>query len=76
MSDGQTERFDGIAAMRAIRDRMNEELADSTVEEVREWLDSYEYKSPTIRRLAEYHKSQLPSPHRSATLMAGEEPLL
>ena len=58
MSDGQTERFDGIAAMRAIRDRMNEELADSTVEEVREWLDSYEYKSPTIRRLAEYHKSK------------------
>ena len=44
--------------MRAIRDRMNEELAGSTVEEVREWLDSYEYKSPTIRRLAEYHKSQ------------------
>ena len=58
MSDGQTERFDGIVAMRAIRDRMNEELADSTVEEVREWLNSYEYKSPTILRLVEYHKSK------------------
>ena len=56
MSNIQTEKFDGIATMRAIRDRMNEELADMTIEEVREWLDSYEYKSPAIRRLAEYHK--------------------
>ena len=76
MSDRQTERFDGIAAMRAIRDRMNEELADSTAEEVREWLDSYEYKSPTIRRLAEYHKSQLSSPQGTATRIAGEDQLL
>lgn len=76
MSDHQTERFDGIAAMRAIRDRMNEELADSTAEEVREWLDSYEYKSPAIRRLAEYHKSQLSSLQETATRIAGEDPLL
>lgn len=59
MSDDQTERFDGIAVMRAIRDRMNEELADMTAEEVREWLNSYEYKSPTVRRFVENHKSQL-----------------
>ena len=57
MSNDQIVSFDGIAAMRAIRDRMNEELVDMTAEEVREWLDSYEYKSPTIRRFAEYHKS-------------------
>ena len=56
MNGSQTERFDGIAVMRAIRDRMNEELADMSVEEIREWLDSYEYKSPTIRNLVEYHK--------------------
>ncbi len=58
MSDNQKERFDGIAVMRAIRDRMNEELADMTAEEVREWFDSYEYKSPTVRRFVEYHKSK------------------
>ena len=58
MSDDQADRFDGIAVMRAIRDRMNEELVDMTAVEVREWLDSYEYKSPAIRRFVEYHKSE------------------
>lgn len=58
MSDNQKEQFDGIAVMRAIRDRMNEELADMTAEEVQEWFASYEYKSPTVRRFAEYHKSE------------------
>ena len=58
MSDNTKERFDGIAVMRAIRDRMNEELADMTAEEVREWFDSYEYQSPTIQRFVEYHKSE------------------
>lgn len=57
MSDNAREKFDGIAVMRAIRDRMNEELADMTAEEVQEWFDSYEYKSPAIRRFAEYHQS-------------------
>lgn len=57
MNDDQTERFDGVAVMRAIRDHMNEELADMTATEVREWLDSYEYRSPAIRRFAEYHES-------------------
>ena len=52
------ESFDGIAVMRAIRDRMNEELADMTAEEVWEWFDSYEYKSPIIKRFVEYHKSR------------------
>ena len=56
MCDDQTEIFDGIAVMRAIRDRMNKELEGTTVEEVREWLDSYEYKSPIIRRFVEYHE--------------------
>ena len=58
MSDNQSEQFDGIAVMRAIRDRMNKELEGKTVEEVREWLDSYEYKSPIIKRFNEYHKSK------------------
>ena len=56
MSDNQPQPFDGIAVMRAIRDRMNKELEGKTVEEVREWLDSYEYKSPIIRRFIEYHE--------------------
>ena len=58
MNDDHMERFDGVAVMRAIRDRMNEELAGMTTEEVREWLNSYEYKSPIVRRFAEYHKSE------------------
>ena len=58
MSEARTERFDGIAVMRAIRDRMNEELASMTAEEVREWLNSYEYKSLAVRRFAEYHRSK------------------
>ena len=58
MGDDQIERFDGIAVMRAIRDRMNEELSGMTTDEVREWLNSYEYKSPAIRRFAEYHQSK------------------
>ena len=59
MSEIQTERFDGIAVMREIRDRMNEELADMTTEQVSKWLNSYEYKSPAIQRLADYHRSRL-----------------
>jgi len=67
MSDGQIERFDGIAVMRAIRDRMNEELADMTADEVREWLDSYEYKSPAVRHFVEYHKSDIQRNHHTST---------
>lgn len=67
MSDNQKERFDGIASMRAIRDRMNAELADMTADEVREWLDSYEYKSPTLRRFVEHHKSATRSKDYTST---------
>lgn len=67
MSDNQAEPFDGIAAMRAIRDRINEELVGMTAEEVREWLDSYEYKSPIIRRFVEYREFETKQDHQTST---------
>jgi len=44
-------KFDAVAMMRSIRDRVSAEIEDMTLEEELAWLASQELKDPFLRRL-------------------------
>ena len=44
-------RFDAVAMMRAIRDRISAEIEGMTLEEELAWLASQELKDPFLKRL-------------------------
>ncbi len=44
--------FDCIAFMRQERCRISEKMEDMSYEEFQEWLDTREYSSPTLTKLA------------------------
>ncbi|GMV94451.1 MAG: hypothetical protein AMXMBFR82_42290 [Candidatus Hydrogenedentota bacterium] len=52
MSNAKSKSFDCVASMRQIRDRLSEEIADLTYDELTEWLRRHEYSDPTLQRLA------------------------
>jgi len=44
-------KFDAVALMRSIRDRISAEIEGMTLEEELEWLESRELKDPFLMRL-------------------------
>jgi hypothetical protein len=44
-------KFDAVAMMRSIRDRISAEIEGMTLEEELEWLASQELEDPFLRRL-------------------------
>ena len=44
-------KFDAVAMMRSIRDRVSAEIEGMTLEEELEWLASQELEDPFLRRL-------------------------
>lgn len=44
-------RFDAVAMMRSIRDRLSTEIEGMTLEEELEWLASQELEDPFLKRL-------------------------
>jgi hypothetical protein len=44
-------KFDAVAMMRSIRDRVSAEIKGMTLEEELEWLASQELEDPFLRRL-------------------------
>lgn len=44
-------KFDAVAMMRSIRDRVSAEIEDMTLEEELAWLASQELKDPFLKRL-------------------------
>ena len=44
-------RFDAVAMMRSIRDRLSAEIEGMTLEEELEWLASQELEDPLLKRL-------------------------
>lgn len=51
MNNG-TERFDCVAHMRRVRDRLSEEIADMPYEDLAGWLRTHRYSDPRLERLA------------------------
>jgi hypothetical protein len=50
MSTGE-KKFDAVAMMRSIRDRISAEIEGMTLEEELEWLASQELEDPFLKRL-------------------------
>jgi hypothetical protein len=46
-------KFDAVAMMRSIRDRLSAQIKGMTLEEELEWLASQDLKDPFLRRLRE-----------------------
>ena len=44
-------KFDAVAMMRSIRDRISAEIEGMTLEEELEWLASQEFEDPFLKRL-------------------------
>jgi hypothetical protein len=44
-------KFDAVAMMRSIRDKISDEIEGMTLEEELAWLDSQELKDPVLQRL-------------------------
>lgn len=53
MSESTSKTFDCVQSMRQIREKLNEEIADISFEELARWLRSYQYSDPVLKRLAE-----------------------
>ena len=50
--DKQRKKFDCVATMRGIRDRINSEIAGKTHDELVHWLHDHDYSDPVLQRLA------------------------
>lgn len=53
MSESTSKTFDCVQSMRQIREKLNEEIADISFEELAHWLRSHQYSDPVLKRLAE-----------------------
>jgi len=53
MSNLKPKTFDCVQSMRQIRDRLSEEIASLTYDELVQWFRSHQYTDPLLRRLAE-----------------------
>jgi hypothetical protein len=51
MSEGAKKQFDSVAMMRAVRDKISDEIEGMTLEEEIEWLASQELDDPFLSRL-------------------------
>ena len=63
-----TKKFDAVAMMRSIRDKLSAEIEGMTLEEELVWLASREIKDPFLKRLRDRAAQQ---PHATARPSAG-----
>lgn len=53
MSEGRKKTFDCVQSMRERRDRLSEEIADMSYDELVKWLRGHHYADPLLQQLAE-----------------------
>jgi len=53
MSEPSSKSYDCVQSMREIRDRLSEETADMSYEELTVWLRDRTYSDPLLERLAD-----------------------
>ncbi len=59
-------KFDAVAMMRSVRDRISAEIEGMTLEEELEWLASQELEDPFLRRLRDRAVQPTASPSRAS----------
>jgi hypothetical protein len=57
MNETKEKSFDCVRSMRQIRDRLSEELAGMSYDEIETWLRSHRYSDPLLQRLADKAKA-------------------
>ena len=58
-------RFDSVAMMRAIRDRISAEIEGMSLEQELQWLASQELRDPFLERLRDRNAQRTPAPNCS-----------
>jgi hypothetical protein len=53
MTKASSKSFDCVQSMRQIRDRLSEEIADMSHDDLAQWLRAHQYSDPFLQRLAE-----------------------
>jgi hypothetical protein len=74
MNETKVKSFDCVRSMREIRDRLSEELAGMSYEEIATWLRSHRYSDPLLQRLADKaaHRSDAQRPEHASRSERGE----